>query len=111
VEKDRLPADLVVPDSGSRVALPQAVPAVATPQEREAKAIPVAVEAIDIPDLEVEEIVYHQLATSRLAVINDLPVMEGTDIDGARVEEILVDRVRFSFRGVRFDKFLPETGN
>jgi len=44
-------------------------------------------------------------------VINDLPVMEGTDIDGARVEEILVDRVRFSFQGVRFNKFLPASGD
>ncbi len=63
-------------------------------------------EPIDIPLLEVEEIVYHQQPDSRLAVINDLPVMEGTDIMGAHVDEILPDRVRFTFKGVRFNKFL-----
>ncbi|HEY5673137.1 MAG TPA: general secretion pathway protein GspB [Malonomonas sp.] len=58
-----------------------------------------------IPDLTIEEIVYVADPGSRLAVINDLPVMQGTDIEGARVVEILSDRVRFEFKGVRFDKF------
>lgn len=65
---------------------------------------------LDIPDLRVEEIIFHQQPESRLAVINDLPVMEGTDIDGAHVEEIMPDRVRFSFQGVRFNKFLTKPG-
>jgi general secretion pathway protein B len=58
-----------------------------------------------IPDLRVEEIAYQQQPSARLAVINDLPVMEGTDIEGAHVMEILPDRVRFSYQGVLFDKF------
>jgi len=59
-----------------------------------------------IPDLTIEEIVFVNDPGARLAVINDLPVMQGTDIDGARVVEILSDRVRFEFQGIRFDKFL-----
>jgi hypothetical protein len=81
--------------------------------EIEKTPVPVQVlepEPIDIPDLRIDEIVYHQRPDSRLAVINDLPVMQGTDIDGAHVEEILSDRVRFSFKGVRFNKFLSSAG-
>lgn len=66
---------------------------------------PKEVKSIDIPKLIVEEIVYHQDPASRLAVINDLPVMVGTDIEGARVEEILPDQVRFSYQGIFFIKF------
>ena len=58
-----------------------------------------------IPDLIIEEIVFVTDPSARLAVINDLPVMQGTDIEGARVIEILSDRVRFEFKGIRFDKF------
>ncbi len=61
--------------------------------------------SIVIPDLVIEEIVFVADPSARLAVINDLPVMQGTDIEGARVVEILSDRVRFEFQGVRFDKF------
>ncbi len=63
-----------------------------------------AVKSVDIPDLMVEEIVYHPDPAARLAVINDLPVMVGTDIEGVRVEEILPDRVRFSYQGFFFNK-------
>lgn len=68
-------------------------------------------EPIDIPLLRVDEIVYHQEAESRLAVINDLPVMEGTDIEGAHVVEIMPDHVLFTFRGIRFNKFLSKVHN
>lgn len=60
---------------------------------------------VAILDLQVDEIVYHADPVSRLAIINDLPVMVGTDIGGARVEEILSDRVRFSYRGGEFIRF------
>lgn len=72
------------------------------------KAVPVAgagAAALVIPDLVIDEIVFVADPSARLAVINDLPVMQGTDIAGARVIEILADRVRFEFKGVRFDKF------
>ncbi|SHI45085.1 general secretion pathway protein B [Malonomonas rubra DSM 5091] len=61
--------------------------------------------SIIIPELLVEEIVYHTDSSSRLAVISQLPVMEGTSIEGALVEKIYPDRVQFSYQGVRFNKF------
>jgi general secretion pathway protein B len=51
------------------------------------------------PNLVVSGIVFQPDRQARLAVVNDLPVMEGTVIEGARVEEILADRVRFAWEG------------
>jgi len=51
------------------------------------------------PELKVSEIHYQYEVENRLAVVNDLPVMEGTVIDGARVDRILKDRVRFIYNG------------
>jgi general secretion pathway protein B len=45
---------------------------------------------------------------SRLAVVNELPVMEGTMIAGARVVEISRDRVRFDVSGRSFEVLLDE---
>lgn len=59
---------------------------------------------VDLPDLRIDEIVYHQDPGARLAVVNDLPVMEGTVIDGVRIEEILPGSVRCSYQGVQFEK-------
>jgi hypothetical protein len=53
----------------------------------------------DFPSLWVSEIHYQWEVTDRLAVVNDLPVMEGTVIEGARVDRILRDRVRFIHNG------------
>jgi len=57
-----------------------------------------------IPDLQVTQIVYQPQPEARMAIVNDLPVMEATEIEGATVVEILSDRVRFSFQGVEFVK-------
>jgi general secretion pathway protein B len=57
-----------------------------------------------IPELQVEEIVYQAEPEARLAVVNDLPVMEGTTLDNVQVVEILPDRVRFSIQGIQFEK-------
>jgi len=55
------------------------------------------------PDLVVSGIVYQEDPAGRMAVINDLPVMAGTIVAEAMVEEILQDRVVFSFAGERFE--------
>ena len=60
---------------------------------------------VEIPELLIEEIVYAEDPSARLAVVNDLPVMQGTDIAGARVIKIYPDRVRFEVRGIQFDKY------
>lgn len=51
------------------------------------------------PELVLSGIIYQDQPDARLAVVNELPVMAGTMIAGARVEEILRDRVRFSYQG------------
>lgn len=51
------------------------------------------------PELRVSAIHYKPVAQERLAVVNDLPVLEGVDIDGARVDRIFKDRIRFVFNG------------
>jgi hypothetical protein len=61
-------------------------------------ALPGAGKAV-APELRVSEIHYKPVAQERLAVVNDLPVLEGVDIDGARVDRIFKDRIRFVFNG------------
>lgn len=68
----------------------------------------VALQAAALPHLAVSGIAYQPERQARLAVVNDLPVMEGTVIEGARVEEILEDRVRFSREGSTFEVALGE---
>lgn len=51
------------------------------------------------PILIVSGIIFQPERETRLAIINDLPVMEGTHIEGAEVIEILADRVRFAWAG------------
>jgi general secretion pathway protein B len=66
-----------------------------------ARSKPIALD--NIPDLIVTGIAYQQDREGRLAVVNELPVMEGTLIEGARIEEILEDRVRFVKDGRTFE--------
>jgi general secretion pathway protein B len=49
--------------------------------------------------LQLSGIAWQEEREARLAIIDDLPVMEGMMIDGVMVEEILRDRVRFSQNG------------
>lgn len=58
------------------------------------------------PNLIVNGIAYQEDRPSRMAIVNDLPVMEGTHVDLALVEEILPDRVVFSIDEKRFEVFL-----
>jgi len=66
--------------------------------------------AMTVPNLEVSRIIDNPKPEARLAIVNDLPVMVATDIDGAKVIEILSDRVRFSFQGEEFEKFSQISG-
>lgn len=74
-----------------------------------AQPVPVAVvEPAAWPPLAVSGIAFQTEREARLAVVNDLPVMEGTLIEGAQVEEILADRVRFAWKGRTFEVLLGE---
>jgi len=54
---------------------------------------------LPVPELNVSEIHWQPAAKDRLAVVNDLPVLEGVDIEGARVDRIFKDRIRFVVNG------------
>ena len=49
--------------------------------------------------------IFYQAGEGSMAVVDDLPVMEGTVINGARVEKILPDRVRFIIEGQPVEVF------
>jgi general secretion pathway protein B len=58
------------------------------------------------PVLRVMGIAYHDSGTNSVAIVNGKPASVGAQIDGAKVEEILKDRVRFSYGAERFDVML-----
>ena len=58
------------------------------------------------PALVLTGIVWQQDAGSRMAIVNDLPVMVGTEIDGATVAEIRSDRVILVRKGRRLELLL-----
>ncbi len=55
------------------------------------------------PSLNVGGIAWQQSSSLRLAVVNGMSVSEGSVVEGARVEEIFPDRIRFSFRSQHFE--------
>jgi general secretion pathway protein B len=55
------------------------------------------------PAISVTGIAWQQNSASRMAVINGSSVTEGAIVEGARVTEILSDRVRLSFKGNAFE--------
>jgi general secretion pathway protein B len=52
-----------------------------------------------LPVLQVTGIGWQKDNANRLAIVNGRPVVAGNVVEGARVEEILSDRVRFSING------------
>lgn len=55
------------------------------------------------PSLTVGGIAWQQSNSLRLAVVNGMSVTEGSTVEGARVEQIYPDRIRFSFRNEHFE--------
>jgi general secretion pathway protein B len=51
-------------------------------------------------------IVYQRQAEARMAILNDLPVMEGTVVAGYTLQEIFVDRVLLTRKGKSFSLFI-----
>lgn len=71
-------------------------------------ALPTAGENPFRPRLVVSGIVYQQDPESRMAVVNDLPIMVGTSIEGALVEEIRPASVVFRYEDQRFEVWFRE---
>ena len=65
-----------------------------------------SVPSINLPEL--SGIVYQDNVESRLAVINDLPVMEGTLVEGFLVKSIQTDKVVISQNGTEYNLRLRE---
>lgn len=89
--KHSRPATPVVsgqPKPGAVVAPPAAAPI--TPARR-------------VPLLRVDGIAYHFGSADSLAVVNGTTVYVGAVVEGAKVEDIGKDRIRFSYEGERFD--------
>jgi general secretion pathway protein B len=63
-----------------------------------------------LPTLKVTGIAWQKDSTDRVAVVNGTSVSEGVMVEGARVEKIFQDRVRFSFDQQTFDISLGRTG-
>jgi general secretion pathway protein B len=58
--------------------------------------------------LTVSGIAWQKENINRMAVVNSTPVREGGMVEGARVKQILPDRVRFSLNGKEFDVLLEK---
>jgi len=56
-----------------------------------------------LPVLQVTGIGWQKDNANRLAIVNGRPVVAGNVVEGARVEEILQDRVRFSINDRSFE--------
>lgn len=63
-----------------------------------------------LPTLTVTGIAWQKDSTDRVAVVNGISVSQGVMVEGARVEEIFQDRVRFSFDKQTFEIPLGRTG-
>lgn len=90
---------------------PGAEPPAPPPKESSSSVSPVRPEGVrnqlrQFAGLKLTGIVWQGDASSRMAIIDDLPVMVGTVISGATVVEILTDRVVLSHDGKTFELLL-----
>lgn len=83
------------------------VPASPGPSSTGPQEIPTPVSR-PVPALKVSGIAWNKDGNDRLAMVNGRPVAEGMIVDGARVEEISRNRVRFSFQKQRFEVTVGE---
>ena len=91
---------------------PAAVPAPRLAQESPAKVGQLMKNSVvhpSSPVLTVTGIAWQKDSTDRMAIVNGTSVAEGVIVEGARVEKILQDRVRFSFGTKTFDVSLGRT--
>ena len=65
--------------------------------------IPTSAPAVTAPTVKVNGIAFQGDGSGSVAVVNGVPVVTGSMIEGARVEDIQKDRVRFSYGGEKFE--------
>jgi hypothetical protein len=61
------------------------------------------------PAIKVNGIAFQDGGSDSVAVVNGISVSNGSVIEGARIEEIQRDRVRFSFGSEKFEVMLGKT--
>jgi general secretion pathway protein B len=70
---------------------------------------PPSVTAKAFPALRVDGIAFQDSTTESVAMINGVPVSNGSLIEGAKVEEIHKNRVGFSYNGEKFEIHLGQS--
>lgn len=103
------PARSAIPTAAPRQTAPAQPAAALTaaqpePVEPAQKAAPPhTAEGSQLPAISVSGIAWQKDNSARLAVVNGASVAEGNTVEGARVDEIFPDRVRFSYRKESFE--------
>lgn len=64
---------------------------------------PAAIPVKTTPALRVNGIAFQDGSVNSVAIINGTPATNGSEIDGVKVEEIYKNRVRFSYKGEKFE--------
>jgi general secretion pathway protein B len=65
---------------------------------------------LTFPTFSINGIAWQKDSASRLAVVNGVPVGEGGMLEGAKIEQIFQDRVRFSLGGKSFEVSMEREG-
>jgi type II secretory pathway component PulC len=61
------------------------------------------------PTLKVNGIAFQEGVAGSVAVVNGISVSSGSMVEGAKVEDIQMDRVRFSYSGEKFEVLLGKS--
>jgi general secretion pathway protein B len=80
-----------------------------TPAQQEASAGVRTAAPLVVPVVKVNGIAFQEGGSDSVAVVNGISVSNGSMIEGARIEEIQRDRVRFSYSGEKFEVMLGKT--
>lgn len=108
------PSSVKSPELAARVqSVQQTKQAVGKQSAESTKKTPVtavrATTTVMAPSLKVNGIAFQDESADRVAIINGISVSNGSSIEGAKVEDIQKDRVRFSYGGEHFDVALGKS--
>lgn len=103
----RSPKPLMVNQSAKLVKQLEKRPA--APSRQEAVLVTGPAATVKMPALRVNGIAFQEESADRVAIVNGIYVTNGSLVEGAKVEDIQKDRVRFSFGGEGFDVTLGKS--